>query len=83
MARAKTATPPAPSTYELMGARLQKVINSTGAQRQKTALLYKLPEESDVDWDQVLSDLAEIDNVTIGYRDDGGIQVSWVVPKED
>jgi hypothetical protein len=25
----------------------------------------------------------ENDNVTLAYRDDGGVQIFWVVPKED
>jgi hypothetical protein len=83
MARAKTATPAAPSPYEQIGVRLQRIINSPGAQRTKTALLYKLPEEDDVDWKQVLEDIGEIDNVTVAHQDDGGVQVFWVVPKDD
>ena len=26
---------------------------------------------------------AETDHVTLAYRDDGGVQIFWVVPKED
>ena len=83
MAKAKTATPPAPSPYEQIGVRLQRIINSPSAQRTKAALLYKLPEEDDVDWKQVLEDIGEIDNVTVAHQDDGGVQVFWVVPKDD
>ncbi|MGF6595170.1 hypothetical protein ABIE20_005415 [Pseudomonas sp. 2835] len=28
-------------------------------------------------------DIDEADNVTLTHRDDGGVLVSWVVPKED
>lgn len=83
MARAKTATPAEPSPYEQIGVRLQRIINSPGAQRTKTALLYKLPEEDDADWKQVFEDIGEIDNVTVTHQDDGGVQVFWVVPKDD
>jgi len=83
MARAKTATPPAPSSYDAMGARLQAIINSPKAQREKIAVLSRLPDESEVDWDQVLSDLSEIDNVTVISLDDGSVQVRWVVPKDE
>jgi hypothetical protein len=82
MARAKTATPPAPTTYDLMGFRLQQIINSPKAQREKAVVLAKLPDESDSDWDQVISDISEADNVKVCKLADGSINVQWVVPFE-
>ncbi|MFJ7787707.1 DUF1654 domain-containing protein [Pseudomonas sp. NPDC096925] len=82
MARAKTATLPAPTTYDLIGIRLQKIINSPKAQREKVVVLSKLPGESDTDWDQMVSDISEVDNVTVGQLVDGSIKVQWVVPFE-
>ncbi|WP_443690387.1 DUF1654 domain-containing protein [Pseudomonas sp.] len=79
----KAAAPRLPSSYEVLGARIQKIINSTGAQTSKRALIYKSPDESPDDWAQLLDAIDEEDNVTIAHRDDGGVQVSWVVPKED
>lgn len=72
-----------PSQYELLAARLQKIINSPAAQKSKTALLYKAPDESEDDWTQVLGEIGETDNVTIAYRDDGGVHLFWVVPQDD
>ncbi len=83
MARAKTATPPTPSSYDAMGARLEAIINSPKAQRERVAILSRLPEESEIDWDQVLTDLADLDNVSVTCLDDTSIEVRWVVPKED
>ncbi|RJG10959.1 DUF1654 domain-containing protein [Pseudomonas cavernicola] len=83
MAKGKPATPKPPSQYELLGARLQKIINSPAAQKAKAALLYKAPDESEDDWAQILEEIAETDNVTLAHRDDGGVQVFWVVPKDD
>ena len=79
----KAAAPRLPSSYELLGMRVQKIINATGAQTSKRALIHKSPEESPDDWAQLLEAIDEEDNVTIAHRDDGGVQVSWVVPKED
>jgi hypothetical protein len=31
----------------------------------------------------LLEEIDENDNVTLAYRDDGGVQIFWVVPKED
>lgn len=79
----KAAAPKPPSSYELMGMRVQKIINSTGAQASKRATIYKSPDESPDDWAQLLEDIDEADNVTVAHQDDGGVQIFWVVPKED
>jgi hypothetical protein len=71
------------SSYEQLGARIQKIINSPTAQKAKSALIFRLAHESADDWEQLLEEIAENDNVTLAYRDDGGVQVFWVVPKED
>jgi hypothetical protein len=67
----------------MMGTRVQKIINSTNAQKSKAALIFKLPQESDDDWGNLLEEIAENDNVTLAHRDDGGVQLFWTVPKED
>ena len=83
MAKPNTSTPKPPSSYELMALRIQKIINSQSAQKAKTALLQRLPEESPDDWAQILAEIEETDNVTLAHRDDGGVQIFWVVPKDD
>lgn len=80
---AKKSAPRPPSSYELMAARLQKIINSPAAQKAKAALLYKADGESDADWERVIEEIGETDNVTIAHRDDGGVQLFWTVPKDD
>jgi hypothetical protein len=82
-AKKPAAAPTPPSSYDLMGMRVQKIINSTGAQTAKRAVLYKAPNELQDDWEQLLEAIDEADNVTLAHRDDGGVLVSWVVPKED
>ncbi|WGT32159.1 DUF1654 domain-containing protein [Pseudomonas atacamensis] len=78
------ATPPAaPDAYERMGMRVQKIINSPTAQKAKAALIFRLPDEPMDDWERLLEEIDENDNVTLAYRDDGGVQIFWVVPKED
>lgn len=79
----KTAPPKQPSSYELLATRIQKIINSTGAQTSKRATIYKASEESPNDWAQLLEEIAEVDNVTVAHQDDGGAQIFWVVPKEE
>lgn len=82
MAKTTSATK-APSAYELMGARIQKIINSPAAQKTKHALLHRLPDETEDAWAQILEEIGETDNVTVAHRDDGGVELFWVVPKED
>ncbi|WP_017703465.1 DUF1654 domain-containing protein, partial [Pseudomonas syringae] len=52
-------------------------------QKSRAALLFRLPDESEDDWAQLLEEIAENDNVTLAWRDDGGVQIFWTLPKED
>jgi len=72
-----------PDAYERMGMRVQKIINSPTAQKAKAALIFRLPDEPMDEWERLLEEIDENDNVTLAYRDDGGVQIFWVVPKED
>ncbi|MBA1228506.1 DUF1654 domain-containing protein [Pseudomonas viridiflava] len=82
MANSSSATS-TPDSYQRMGIRIQKIINSQTAQKARAALLFRLQDESEDDWAQLLEEIAENDNVTLAWRDDGGVQLFWTVPKED
>ncbi|MGF6489061.1 hypothetical protein ABH904_002834 [Pseudomonas frederiksbergensis] len=78
------ATPSvSPDTYERLGMRVQKIINSPTAQKAKAALIFRLPDEPVDEWERLLEEIDENVNVTLAHRDDGGVQIFWVVPKED
>jgi hypothetical protein len=83
VAKSSSAAPTPPDAYTRLAIRVQKIINSTNAQKAKAALLFRLPEEPEDEWQRLLEEIAENDNVTLAYRDDGGVQIFWVVPKED
>jgi hypothetical protein len=70
-------------SYERLGMRIQKIINAPTAQRSRSALIFRLADEQEDDWGQLLEEIAENDNVTLAWRDDGGVQIFWTVPKED
>lgn len=70
-------------SYEQLGVRIQKIINSPTAQKARSALISRLPSEKPEHWAQLLEEIAENDNVTLAWRDDGGVHIFWVVPKED
>ncbi|MDH0744820.1 DUF1654 domain-containing protein [Pseudomonas sp. GD03842] len=74
---------PAPASYEQLASRIQKIINSPTAQRSRSALIFRLANEQEDDWSQLLEEIAENDNVTLAWRDDGGVQIFWTVPRED
>jgi len=76
-------TSASPDAYERLGMRVQKIINSPTAQKAKTALIFRLPDEPVDEWERLLEEIDENDNVTLAHRDDGGVQIFWVVPKED
>lgn len=87
MAKPKPASKPQtaalPTSYEMLGMRIQKIINSTGAQTSKSALLERRPGDLPEDWDRLIDEISENDNVTLAHRDDGNVQIFWTVPKED
>ncbi|GAB7528892.1 hypothetical protein PS3A_13010 [Pseudomonas sp. 3A(2025)] len=83
MAMSKSQTQNVPSSVEMLGARLQKTINSPGAQKNRSAVLYKAPEEMQEDWDQIIEAINDTDGVHVIFHDDGGAEVHWEVPQQD
>ncbi|MBO9552191.1 DUF1654 domain-containing protein [Pseudomonas sp.] len=84
MAKQRKSKAPAPPTpYEMMGARIQKIINSPAAQKAKSAVIAKEEHEATYDWERILDEVAENDNVTVAHRDDGSVHLAWTVPAED
>jgi hypothetical protein len=83
MAKQKPLAPTEPSSYDLLGMRIQRAINTPSAQQSKSVLLEQSINDDPADWDRILDEITENDNVTIAHRDDGLIQLLWTVPKED
>lgn len=72
--------PPPPSSFELLGLRIQKIISSPFAQKRETVVIFKMPDECDEDWKQLLGDIAETENVTVRREGDFTVRVSWYLP---
>lgn len=83
MSDTNAATAASPGYYERMAVRVQKIINSQSAQKARSALIFRLADELEDDWKQLLEEIDENDNVTLAWRDDGGVQIFWTLPKED
>lgn len=79
--KAHTSQPPTP--FEIMGARIQKIVNFPAAQSSRSVVLAKADHEAQDDWERFLDEVAENDNVTIALRDDGSVRLAWTVPAED
>lgn len=82
MAKSTSSVAATPSSYELLGARVSRAINSPAAQKSRTAVLLHAEGDSPDDWARILEEIGENDNVTIAHRDDG-YQLFWTVPKDD
>lgn len=71
-----------PSSYELMGARIQKIINLPKAQQARDATIHRLPDESEADWARFLEEVAEAENVRVEYVKGDGVRLTWTVPAD-
>ncbi|GAB3482191.1 DUF1654 domain-containing protein [Azotobacter salinestris] len=70
------------SSYELMGARIQKLINSPKAQQARDVTVHRLPEESAADWSRFIEEVAEAENVRVEYVEGDGVRLTWTVPAD-
>jgi hypothetical protein len=52
-------------SYVRMGMRIQKIINSPTAQKARSALIFRLPDEPMDEWERLLEEIDENDNVTL------------------
>lgn len=68
--------------YAALCNRVSRCINAPLAQRDKAAALDRWPEESMEDWNRVLDEIDENENVTIAQRDDSHARIFWTVPKD-
>ena len=78
----KNAQTLAQTRRQVLRDRVQRTIASPNSQKEKSALLERMPGDDDADWEEILSELAEHDNLTIAHRDDGGVQIFWTVTKD-
>lgn len=86
MSKAKSAAKsqaPVATSFDLLAARIQKIINSPAAQKNRVAVIYKAPEESQEDWGTLVEAMEGTDGVRLAFQDDGGVHVSWEKPLED
>lgn len=83
MSKPNLKTPAPTTSIELLGARLQQIINAPAAQKAHAAIIFKAADEAQEDWDQIIEAITETDGVYVTFQDDGAIRVYWDVPETD
>ncbi|GAB2796444.1 hypothetical protein GCM10027040_23650 [Halomonas shantousis] len=73
----KHKAPKPPSSYELLGQRIQKLITSPRAQRDKHLVISRLEEESADDWARLLEEFETVEELTMIPHEDGSVTLRW------
>ncbi|WP_110642422.1 DUF1654 domain-containing protein [Salinicola sp. CPA57] len=71
------AKPRKPSSYELLGERIRNQIASANARKQYQVTLHRFDDESEADWERMLSEFETVDYVTVTRAADAEVIVSW------
>ncbi|MBD8493855.1 DUF1654 domain-containing protein [Pseudomonas syringae] len=74
---------PAISPYQAMANRIQLVITSPSAQTERTACIYRSPDEDEAIWDQLIDELDQADSVRVESLGGNGVRVTWDPPLAD
>lgn len=86
MAKQKRSAPQVPqelTAVEKLGLRVSAMINSPGAQDRCSVLIHRLDSDQDIEWEEIMSRLAETDGVSMVFQDDGGVLLEWEAPSEE
>ncbi|WP_315807803.1 DUF1654 domain-containing protein [Pseudomonas sp. C9-3] len=63
--------------------RLAAMINSPKAQADRRATIWRLDRDTDLEWNQVLEELAETDGLEMTANDDGTVLLEWEAEMND
>jgi len=67
----------APSGLERLGLRVSEMINHPVAQAQRRVTIHRLDTDGDREWEEVLSVIADTDELELTLNDDGSVTVRW------
>lgn len=77
MAKKRQSKPQPPSSYELLGMRIQRQISAPKAQSEKTTVIARQDDEQEEDWARLLEELETVEELTMIPLDDGEIRLRW------
>lgn len=69
------------SSYEKLVRRINQVITSPRAQIERQAVLSPTLEEHPADWERLLDEIREAENVLMTRQEDGSVHVRWTCPE--
>lgn len=73
----KHCTSSPPTSYELLGLRSQRIINSPRAQQARHAAIEPQQDESAEDWDRLLEEFETLKQVTMTRHEDESVELCW------
>ena len=65
------------SGIERLGLRVSSMINHPVAQAQRWVTIHRLDTDGDREWEEVLSVIADTDELELTLNDDGSVTVRW------
>ena len=65
------------SGMERLGLRVSSMINHPVAQAQRWVTIHRLDTDGDREWEEVLSVIADTDELELTLNDDGSVTVGW------
>ena len=60
-----------------LGLRVSSMINHPIAQERREVMIHRLDTDGDREWEEVLSVIAETDELELTLNDDGSVTVRW------
>ncbi|BFT63239.1 DUF1654 domain-containing protein [Pseudomonas moorei] len=66
-----------PSSYELAGRRIQKLIAAPGVQKVQAITVSRLEHESAEDWQRLIDEISETAGVMVEALEGGAIRIGW------
>lgn len=77
MMQSNSEVPVPPSSYELLGRRMQRLVSSPHVQKLQAVTVLPEPGDLSEDWDRLLDELANTDGIQIFRLEDGAYRIGW------
>ncbi|WP_349569454.1 DUF1654 domain-containing protein [Azotobacter salinestris] len=69
------------SSYDRLVRRINQVITSPRAQIERQAALSPAPNDRPEDWERLLDEIREAENVSMIRQEDGSVHLQWSCPE--